>query len=603
MCGIIGQIITGDNHLDAIPNFPDVKLLAHRGPDGHGEWTNENRTAYLGHTRLAILDPTPVGAQPMTDSTGRYWLTFNGEIYNHLALRQLIPSKQWRSTSDTETLLELLIDKGPQALSLLKGMFAFGFYDTLTGTLLLARDRFGIKPLWIFQNEQKLCFASELRPLLPCVEPSLAEDAFGEYIAFGRMPDSTPGIDGICSIPPGSWLEINHSGHKTTGTWWPVTTTFHPTSTVKNRLDAAQQVQTLITQAVEEHLLSDVGVGAFLSGGIDSSIITMIAGRTLGKQLKTFTVGFPNGHFDERSIARQVATAAGSDHHEIEVDEHTCLDWVKEAVMVLDVPSVDAINTYIVSKAVRQTGIKVALSGLGGDELFGGYQSFSHVPLLSSLRYLPSGLRNALIKQTPAAYQEKLAGLPDPTIVNLTVARRRFVSTTKLRGHGLTDGLPKIADTPTGLDTMGQISWGEIQGYMIPMLLRDSDQMSMAVALEIRVPFLDHQVVETVLAMPQRYKRGKGVKPLLVEAFRNQLPTAVYDRPKQGFALPMDAWIRGPLSSFTEEGTAMAADLFKLSAPTESWLAFQRQEIHWTRLWTWSVLGHWYNRHMAVIEA
>lgn len=602
MCGIIGQVVF-DRHTYLPDQVPSIQLLCHRGPDGQGEWFSDDHMVYLGHTRLAILEPTPAGYQPMLDKTDRFVITFNGELYNHLSLRLLLPDINWRGTSDTETLIELLASRGPSALSLLKGMFAFALFDTADQTLFLARDRFGIKPLWVWHDEHDLRFASEIRPLLSGPAIHLSKEALSEYIAFGHMPGTSPNFNGIYSIPPGGWMKVNQAGIIETGMWWPEQTGFLPIIQSLKKVDCVDRVHDLMTQAVKEHLLSDVGVGAFLSGGIDSSIITLIAGRALGRQLKTFTVGFPNSDHDERDIARKVASLAGSEHHEIEVNEHTCLDWVKEAVLSLDIPSVDAINTYIVSKAVQQSGVKVALSGLGGDELFGGYPSFSSVPLLSKLRYIPSDLRRLLINQLPDSYKEKLADLNDVSTVSLTVARRRFVSVNKLYNLNLPDGTPSVPFTPLGLDTMGQISWGEMQGYMIPMILRDSDQMSMAVGLEIRVPFLDHQLVESVLAMPQRCKIGKGTKPLLVEAFRKELPSVVYDRPKQGFSLPMDGWIRGPLEPFTEAGIQAAANLLQSTAPTDSWRAFKERKLHWTRLWSWCILGHWTSLHMVTAQA
>lgn len=603
MCGILGQLAFNQS-LYQHGQFPDLSLLCHRGPDGQGEWFDPDRRAYLGHSRLAILEPTPAGYQPMLDATNRFVITFNGELYNHQSLRPLLPNVAWRGTSDTETLVELVANRGPSALSLLKGMFAFAIYDTADQSLFLARDRFGIKPLWVSHDKQAFRFCSEIRPLLTEEPVRLTKEALSEYLAFGHMPGTAPSYNGIYAIPPGSWMKVSQTGAIETGNWWPETRSFKQTTRMLTQASCVQLVRDLTTQAVEEHLLSDVGVGSFLSGGIDSSIVTLIAGRAMGKQLKTFTVGFPNSSdHDERGIAKKVAALAGSDHTEINVDEHTCLDWVKEAVRSLDIPSVDAINTYIVSKAVQQAGVKVALSGLGGDELFGGYPSFGSVPLLANLRFVPQTVRQALFQRMPFSYREKLDGLTTMDTINLTIARRRFVSVDKLHGLGLSDGTPELGALPPGLDTMGQISWGEMQGYMIPMLLRDSDQMSMAVGLEIRVPFLDHQLVEAVLAIPKRYKQGKGVKPLLVEAFRNELPAYVYDRPKQGFSLPMDSWIRGPLASFTEEGIRAATEFLGMSAPIDSWQEFKQKKLHWTRLWSWCVLGHWTSRYIVQKQA
>lgn len=587
MCGIIGQF----SFNQVKKNFPQLILITHRGPDGRGEWTNKKGNIYFGHTRLAILEPTPAGRQPMSDVSKRYTITFNGEIYNHLELRSLLPEVYWRGNSDTETLVELLSAKGLGTLNLLKGMFAFALYDSEDDSLLLVRDRLGIKPLWIEFKESAVRFSSELRVLIEPGALKFNDQALSEYIGFGRMPGAGEIIEGVQTIPSGGWIKINGRGIIEKGIWWPSDNFFiHKAS---SRAECVQQVRRLVITAVEEHLLSDVGVGAFLSGGIDSGIITLIAGKVLGSKLKTFTVGFPQKAFDERSIALMVAKKAGSSHNEIVLSQEKCLQWVKEGVLSLDLPSVDAINTYIVSKAVRETGLKVALSGLGGDELFGGYPSFRDVPLLKLLNWLPLSLSRQIISLLSNKIKKKLGGLTDFTIANVTRARRRFISVDNLKAMGLADGTPYIPPAPPGLDSMGLISWTEIQAYMIPMLLRDCDQMSMAVGLEIRVPFLDHRLVEEVLMISKKYKKGTLIKPLLVEAFQSELPREVYDRPKQGFSLPMEDWMKGPLADFTKEGIIAAAHILSQSNPIQQHESFLKGNTHWTRAWLWSVLGHW----------
>lgn len=587
MCGIIGQIKWDRNFS---PVHPLVKLK-HRGPDGSGEWKSADGKVYLGHTRLAIIEPTSAGKQPMTDASGRYVITFNGEIYNHIQLRRLLDNINWRGSSDTETLVELFAGKNIQALPLLKGMFAFAVYDHLNHSVLLVRDRLGIKPLWFRQTKDDFSFSSELKILntsnSECVNPK----ALSEYLAFGRMPGNGEIIGGIESLAPGGWIKVYSDGKIQRGTWWPVNA--FAVKSPGSKKGCSERVSNLVSKAVEEHLIADVNIGAFLSGGIDSSIITLLAGKTLGSRLRTFTVGFPQGNFDERKIAGMVARKAGTEHSEIEVNEETCLKWVKEAVDKLDLPSVDAINTYIVSKAVSNSGLKVALSGLGGDELFGGYPSFKDVPKLSWLRKLPFFMRNKLIDLMPENVKEKLDGLRKFDISDLTIARRRFISVRKLESLGFGNGIPQIPSAPQGLDTGGEISWAELQGYTIPMLLRDSDQMSMAVSLEVRVPFLDHVLVEEVLSIKQKFKKGKAVKSLLVEAFSDMLPVEVYNRPRQGFSLPMNSWIKGPLRDFTEEGLLLASDILHVKEPLILKNSFEKGNLHWTRLWIWCVLGYW----------
>ena len=594
MCGILGQI----SHESNLP-LPDITLLKHRGPDSFGEWYNTSATIYFGHTRLAILDRTDAGNQPMKDSLRRFTIIFNGEIYNHLELRKSLPNFLWQGNSDTETVIELFSAFGLQSLYKLKGMFALAIHDCFDDSVLLIRDRLGIKPLYLQKEAGFYRFSSEIKAF-DDIQASFTKEALSEYLAFGRMPEYKPILGNIEPIAPGTWVRITKEKTTEKGILWT------PSSWIKKypirKIENIQKVNQLVSKAIEEHLISDVGVGAFLSGGIDSSIIVLEAGKNLGKRLETFTVGFPQASFDERVIARKVAKLAGSQHSEIEVDYSTCQEWVMEAVMNLDLPSIDAINTYIVSKAVSNKGIKVVLSGLGGDELFGGYPSFNTVPWLNLLNNLPYAVRSSLVKLLPKQIYEKLSGINSFSISDLTVARRRFMSTTSLRNLKLTNGTPTIPICSENLDTIGQISWAELHGYTIPMLLRDSDQMSMAVSLEIRVPFLDHELVEYILKLPDYYKKGKGIKPLLVSAFQTQLPREVYDRPKQGFSLPMENWLLDPLSDFLHQGILYASTYLHLKEPLIKLDQFKHTKLHWTRVWSWCVLGYWLNKKHVLIK-
>lgn len=586
MCGILGVINIDGTKVSK----PDIEILNHRGPDDHGEWVNQKRNVFLGHTRLAILEPSAAGHQPMKNRTEELTLVYNGEIYNHLELRSLLPDITWNGNSDTETLIELLAQKGIETLSLLNGMFAFACYNETENSVLLVRDRLGIKPLYVHISKESISFASEIKALKKEVDICFDSRAISEYIGFGHFPSEGPILNKISSIPPGSWMKIKEGGQIETGKWWSLDrkNSFHQTS----KSSEAQSLNQLVSKVINDHLISDVGVASFLSGGIDSSIISIVAGKTLGKNLKTFTVGFPDEENDERDIARTVADLIKSDHTEVNVSEDECLIWVKQAVNSLDLPSIDAINTYIVSRAVRNSNIKVALSGLGGDELFGGYPSFNRIPLFQFLENIPGFLRSRIIRGMPFKFREKFLHLNTFSATDLAVNYRRFTSVEELKKMQFFSGTPNIP-YHSSLDEMGMISKAEIYGYTIPMLLRDSDQMSMAVGLEIRVPFLDHRLVERILHLPEKFKKGRSIKPLLLEAFKESLPKKVYSRPKQGFALPLDTWIKGPLAEFTYEGIAMASEFLKLSQPLDQMQKFNKGELHWTRIWHWSVMGHW----------
>lgn len=571
----------------------DLNLIHHRGPDSRGEWTSPDGRCWLGNTRLAIVDLSPTGSQPMTDPATGNVVAVNGEIYNHRALReQLGPNVNWRGTSDTETLLQGYARWGRGVVDHLKGMFAFAIYDAARGELFLARDRLGIKPLYYTTDAEGFRAASEVKVLVGHSEAITAR-AISAYLQWGACPEGELLYGNVQALAAGHAMTIDPQGEIKTWRYWPAQKAFaSPTENVVPR------VRELIDQAVEEHLLSDVPVASFLSGGIDSSIVTALAAQKLANKLQTYSVGFDLAEFDETAIADEIAQRYGTDHHRIQLSEEAVIHSVTEAVGQLDLPSVDAINTYIVSRAVAQRGVKVALSGLGGDELFGGYPSFRDVPRLQLVATLPRFLRR--IVGLAGNLGDRLADLPATGGAGaLALWRRRFLTDDMIRRAGL----PVVSEpfeSPVALpDEFAQISWAELTGYMRRMLLRDADQMSMAVSLEMRVPFLDHELVEYVLGLPAAMKkRYPGVKGLLVEACRDLLPPSVYERPKAGFVLPMRHWMLGPLASFVEEGVreTVARKLLPQSFVDEMTGAFRRERVHWTRLWSLVVLGHFAKR-------
>lgn len=571
MCGIAGHFRAA-----GAAESLDLQLIAHRGPDASGEWLSEDGCFWLGNTRLAILDLSPAGAQPMIDPTTGNVLVVNGEIYNHLALRAEMPGVAWRGTSDTETLLQAYAHWGRQILVRLKGMFAFAIYDRAREELFVARDRLGIKPLYFVADAEGIRFGSETRLLTD--DAAISPAAVAAYLQWGACPENRLLFDGVEALPAGHAMTISRDGQRETWRWWPAQKRF--SSPGEN---APQRIRSLLETAVEEHLLSDVPVASFLSGGIDSSIISALAAQKLERKLETFSVGFDLAEFDESAIALEVARRYGTKHEQIRLREEEVIESVTEAVAHLDLPSVDAVNTYIVSRAVARRGVKVALSGLGGDELFGGYPSSRDVPRLQLLARLPAWLRKII-------GGERLADLPNDTdAIELAQWRRRFFTDRMLSTAGLPNERTPL-DQPVELpDDFARISWAELTGYMRRMLLRDSDQMSMAVSLELRVPFLDHELVEYSLGLPAAEKRRyPGTKGLLVEACRDLLPPSVYQRPKRGFTLPMQQWMAGPLAGFVAEGMREVVERGLLP---ERFVAGTR-DLHWTRRWSIVVLGH-----------
>jgi asparagine synthase (glutamine-hydrolysing) len=589
MCGIAVHF---NPHGPAQPL--DLQVLRHRGPDACGEWLSEDGKCWLGNTRLAIIDLSSAGSQPMTDPSTWNVIVMNGEIYNHLVLRQRLGlAVTWNGTSDTETLLKGYAQWGRDVVRHLKGMFAFAIYDAKAKELFFARDRFGMKPLYYVLNSNGLSAASEVRGLPVGDLGRITARSLSGYLQWGACPEDNLLYSHLRLLPAGHAMTIGPNGEMKTWKYWPTSKTF-----VSPSADVPQRVRALIDKSVEEHLLADVPVGTFLSGGIDSSIITAIAARKRNKKLQTFSVGFDQVAFDETNVAQKVATRHQTEHQRIQLSGGETLHLVTEAVEKLDLPSVDAINTYIVSRAVAASKIKVALSGLGGDELFGGYPSFRDVNRLRLIGRLPRGIRS-LVGEL-GGFGDRLADLPNTRNAGeLAIWRRRFF-TDRLISRARLPVLPSACKSEVGLlDDFAQISWAELTGYMRRMLLRDADQMSMAVSLEVRMPFLDHQLVEYVLGLPESVKRQyPGPKGLLVEACRDLLPPAVYQRQKTGFVLPMKIWMLGPLAAYVEEGLRETVErgFFPASWVRPIKLGFQRGRLHWTRLWSIAVLGQFAKR-------
>jgi len=565
----------------------DLQLIKHRGPDSFGEWTSPDGRCWLGNTRLAIVDLSPAGAQPMIDPATGNVIVVNGEIYNHRALREELGAEvPWRGTSDTETLLQAYARWRHGLLDRLKGMFAFAIYDAARAELFIARDRLGIKPLYFRREAESICFASEVK-LFQRRTRAIAAESISDYLQWGASPERRLLFSDVEVLPAGHAMTVGADGKTNTWRYWPTRKTF-----ASPPASAARQTRLLLEQAVDEHLLADVPVASFLSGGIDSSIVTALAAQKMERKLQTYSVGFDSNEFDESPIALGVAQRYGTEHHRIQLTEEEVIHSVTEAVARLDLPSVDAINTFVVSQAVAACGVKVALSGLGGDELFGGYASFRDVPKLKWLAKMPRALRRIL--------GHRLADLPRTQDAGeLARWRRRFFTDAMIAAAGLPNR-PLRSESPVELpDDFARVSWAELTGYMRRMLLRDADQMSMAVSLELRVPFLDHELVEYILGLPAaEKKRGPGVKGLLVEACRDLLPASVYDRPKRGFVLPMRAWMLGPLAAFVAAGLqeVVTRELLPAAFVRQGQAAFAADRLHWTRVWSIVVLGHYAKR-------
>lgn len=604
MCGIAGlaSVKLGQTALSrALDQM--ISAIGHRGPDDRGTHVATTEAAGrvgIGNTRLAILDPSSAGRQPFRDEETGACLVFNGEIYNHLDLRRELGNsvERWHSGSDTETVLRAYQVWGEDCLHRLRGMFAFALWNPSSGELWCARDRLGIKPFYYHQAGGTVAFASEVRALLASdlVPRTLDRTGLAGFVRFGVVPEPRTLVEGVRSLPAGSWLRVRNGRVVQQRSYWePVVQ-----PRVRPRDEATRLVREELERAVGEHLLSDVPVACFLSGGVDSSVVTALAAQASSRKLETFTLGLDDPTLDESEPARLVAEHCGTSHHLVRLTFEEIAAAVPEAVAAMDLPSADAINSYVVSKTVADAGFKVVLSGLGGDELFGGYRSF---------RYLHAAERLApLLGRLPRSFLELAAGRSGRRQRALELVEREASLGERYdhsRAYWSTKQLVELGVQAVGLGghdpgapmaVPARLSALELTGYMRSTLLRDSDAMSMAKSLELRVPFLDHAFVELCLELevagavsPRRNK------PMLVDATQDLLPAQVFRRSKQGFVLPYGSWIRGPLDSFTRDGLAALDERGALPQVRGAELhqRFLAGELPWARLWQFVVLGHW----------
>ena len=629
MCGIAGVIVQ-DPTVAQKALAAMVAAQTHRGPDDSGDHFNScgPMTLGLGFRRLAILDLSPAGHQPMVHPETGDCLVFNGEIYNFQSLRQELASAgvTFRSQGDTEVLLQALVKWGPAALDRLAGMYAFAFYQRSTRKLLLARDPLGIKPLYVAKVPGAFLFSSEVRSLLASglVPRQVNPRAVAGFLAYGFVPEPETTIASIREFPAGCFQNIDtdklDAPLPEPRRFWDIPTP-RPEASQEN---ICQQLQATLQQSVREHLLSDVPVGVFLSAGLDSTIIASLAARETN-QLRTFTVGFAdNPEMSESQPAADTARRLGAQHTEIQLlakdAEQACLPWLQ----ALDRPSIDGLNTFIISRAIRSQGIVVALSGLGGDELFGGYATFRTVPrlarILRSAGWLPPWSRrllsSAITVGRPSAVVQKAGDMAQrgPDVFELCLQMRRLMSDRQLADLGVDASalgltrsflLPETFNRLKGdsvSDDVWNISRWESRFYMSNMLLRDTDAIGMSQSLEIRVPFLDRRVLDYAYALPGQSRLPKSApgKYLLRRCFADMLPEELACRSKTGFTLPIGRWLKGPLRELGEDsiGRLKRTGLLRPEAIDSIWNKFQagNDTRYWSRAFALCVLGFYFRR-------
>jgi asparagine synthase (glutamine-hydrolysing) len=629
MCGIAG-IYSDQNRLDLVDGAQRMlAALVHRGPDDEGLAAlssihgRGSPAVLLGSRRLAIIDLSSSSHQPMSNEDETVWITYNGEVYNFLELRSELIRRghRFRSNTDTEVVVHGYEEWGVRGmLERLCGMFAFAIWDARAERLVLARDRLGKKPVFYRWDGRSLAFASELRALLESgvVDRRLSAAGLLSYLTLGSIPAPLSIVDGVQTLLPGCALVLER-GHLEVLRYWELSFAENPALSER---EAAARVRVLLGDAVRSRLVSDVPVGVFLSGGIDSSAIVALAREATNGAIRTFSMVFPEDEFDEGPFARLMARHAGTNHTEHVITADEVLRELPRVITVMDQPTTDGVNTYFVSKVARQTGTVVALSGIGGDELFAGYPSFHLVPHLYRLACVvdavPAGrwmARQALARLAGTGRLRKLDTLfreaVAPEIAYLVV-RGMFLdgeldvllSPEVLRaGAESFTAARYMMGVATGHPLMAignLVSLLELRTYMHNQLLRDTDVMSMAHSVEVRAPFLDHRLVEFVASVPARYKVTSRPKGFLVKAIGEALPAAIVDRPKGTFTFPFEHWFRGrwkaPLEAMLFDGDA---GVFDRRALTAHWQSFLAGRTHWSRIWALAVAQSWVGTNLT----
>ena len=552
-----------------------------RGPDGSGEWTSSDARVSLSHRRLAIIDPSDAGAQPMQASDGAHVISFNGEIYNYRELRSALEAKgfRFRSGTDTEVLLHLYADRGERMMTELRGMFAFALWDEKKKRLFLARDHFGIKPLYYADDGRSIRVASEVKALLAGGFVDTTPDPVGHsgFFVWGHVPDPHTMYRGIRALSAGHTMWIDRDGARASQPYADLATMLAKADAERTTMDAherAERLRAAMLDSVRHHLVADVDVGVFLSAGIDSTVLAALAAEA-GGRLRTVTLGFAEYRgtaHDETPVAERVAKELGAEHSTIWVTRADFRNALDDLLERMDQPTIDGVNSYFVARAAKETGLKVALSGLGGDELFAGYSDFRDIPRMVRLvGHLPGRdamgkmVRKWLSRLQPHFASTKYASMIEygGDYAGAYLLRRAVFLPWEveeiLGGKGETRDreteLMRADDNDTLTRCAPAVKVSALEGtwYMRNQLLRDADWASMTHSVEVRVPLVDWSLWREVAALgliaPYRGKRALSATP------RRALPNAVLKRGKTGFTVPMREWmVEGEGARYTDRG-------------------------------------------------
>jgi len=617
MCGIAGILYFDNRPVEKQLIQRMTNEMAHRGPDAEGFFMD--RELAFGHRRLSIIDLSEDANQPFVDESGRYTIIFNGEIYNYAQIKPSLSDYPFRTHGDTEVILAGYIKWGAKCLTYLRGMYTFAIWDKQDRVLFIARDRLGVKPLYYYKDENQFVFASEIRAIITAegIQRKLDHTAMAEYFRYQSVGFPFSPIQNISQMEAGTWMHVKKGKIQSHKYWDPAKKNFD--FEFVHKKDVEQKVRELMLQSVKRRLVSDVPVGAFLSGGIDSSAIVGLMVEAGDVSPNTFNISFDESEFDESKYANIIAKKFNTRHIQISLKPNVMLEEMTNALDAMDSPSGDGINTYVVSKAIHEKGIRVALSGLGGDELFAGYPIFSNYIRLQQKSWIwntPLIGRNLvghfIGKGEKKDRVRQLMNLPSQRIENSYPVLRQIVSPatlqklTNLNWHSsqtLIQQLSAKKEDLARLPYYSQVTAAEYLGYTQQTLLKDTDQMSMANSLEIREPFFDQDLVEFVMSVPDHFKVPVYPKSLLVESLKPLLPDEIVHRKKQGFLFPWDQWIKKELRSFCEEQIKRMAqrDFIHGDCLLHTWGQFLNgdKNIRWTEIWLFVVLNYWMEKNQV----
>jgi len=639
MCGICGKLDLTGRPVPRTLLEAMCESIAHRGPDDRGVLVDP--PVGLGHQRLSIIDLTSSGHQPMSNEDGTIWLVYNGEIYDFDPLRRMLQDRghRFRSRTDSEVLIHLYEDEGVDCLRRLNGMFSFALWDRPRQRLWVARDRLGIKPLCYCWDGTRLIFGSEIKTLLcdPGVRREIDTEGLDLYLTLNYVPPPWSLFRGIRKLPPGSYLMVEN-GELTITSYWDVPPAGEGSRGLEDRQivktgDEAEGLYRTLEAAVRRRLIADVPLGAFLSGGIDSTIIVGLMARHMDRPVQTFSIGYKDlPSFDETSYARDAASFHGTDHHEFRLGHRDVLDAFPMVLENLDEPFADssAVPTYIVSRETRGH-VTVALSGDGGDELFAGYRMYRGEAWARAYGRIPAFLRNGLIaplvgrlperRNTPglewARRVKKFVGGMSRDFAErfcrwreiFPSAQRRLILQEPPRNDLYLDLVRRNASREAGRfpdDPVNLMLYLDVKGLLHADMLTKVDRMSMLNALEVRVPMLDHNVVAYAFGLQGKRKlRGRTGKAVLLEAFEEFLPPSLHGRPKMGFEMPINAWLRSDLRFLVEDYLSPAVirkqGVFRPEAVSELVRRHMGgfQDTSW-QLWNLIVFGHWHRSYLGV---